>query len=135
MFAPPVAELSARIKKFQNHLKTRDIVGALILQNTDLYYFTGRIWPGYLYIPASGDPVFLNRHRGEINASWTWPVVKLDKMSKLAGILRDFGMPASGSIGLELDILPVMFFNRLQEALPGRGVGRRRSFNSSGTSG
>lgn len=127
MLSTPVAELSARIKKFQKGLAARDIAGPLILQNTDLYYFTGRIWPAYLYIPASGDPVFLNRHRGEINVRWTWPVVKLDKLNKLAAILQDFGLPASGSIGLELDILPVMVFRRLQEAFPGRNfvdVGR-----------
>lgn len=120
MHTPPVAELSARIKKFQKGMAARDIAGALILQNTDLYYFTGRIWPAYLYIPAEGDPVFLNRHRGEIEVPWTWPVVRLDKLNKLAGILQDFGLPASGSIGLELDILPVMVWQHLQKALPGR---------------
>jgi Xaa-Pro dipeptidase len=116
----PVAELSVRIKKFQDSLAANDAAGALILQSTDLYYFSGRIWPAYLYIPASGDPLFLNLHRGEIDALWNWPVVKMDKLSRLEGILRDFGLAASGSIGLELDILPVRFFNRLQEALPGR---------------
>lgn len=127
MLTPPVAELSARIKKFQKRMADRAIAGALILQNTDLYYFTGQIWPAYLYIPAEGDPVFLNRHRGEIKVPWPWPVVRLDKLDKLAGILQDFGLPASGSIGLELDILPVMVWQRLQKALPGRNfvdVGR-----------
>lgn len=127
MHTPPLAELSARIEKFQKGMAAQDVAGALILQNTDIYYFTGRIWPAYLYIPAEGDPVFLNRHRGEIKAPWTWPVVKLDKLNKLAGILQEFGLPASGSIGLELDILPVIVEQRLQHALPGRNfvdVGR-----------
>ena len=120
MYTPPVVELSARIKKFQKGMMDRDIAGALILQNTDLYYFTGLIWPAYLYVPAEGDPVFLNRHRGELKVPWTWPVVRLDKLDKLAGILQDFGLPAAGSIGLELDILPVMVMQRLQKGLPGR---------------
>lgn len=127
MQTTPVSELSARITKFQKVMASRDIAGALILHNTDLYYFTGLIWPAYLYIPAEGDPVFFNRHRGEIKVPWPWPVVKLDKLNKLAGILRDFGLSASGSIGLELDILPVMVWQRLQKALPGRNftdVGR-----------
>ncbi len=127
MHTPPVAELSARIKKFQDKMAAQDIAGALILQNTDLYYFTGCIWPAYLYIPTEGDPVFLNRHRGEIKVPWTWPVVKLDKSNKLAGILQEFGLPVSGSIGLELDVLPVLVYQRLQAALPGRNfvdVGR-----------
>ncbi len=123
----PSAELAARVKKFQQEMTARNIVGALILQNTDLYYFTGYIWPAYLYIPAEGDPVLLNRHRGEINFTWPYPVVKLDKSNKLAGILHDCGLPSSGNIGLELDVIPVIVFQRLQEALPGRNfidVGR-----------
>ena len=127
MFTPPVTELSARIKKFQNAMAAEDIAGALILQNTDLYYFTGLIWPAFLYIPAEGDPVFLNRHRGEVNAEWTWPVVKINRFKGLAGILQNFGLPASGFLGLELDVLPVMVWQSLQEALPGRAfvnVGR-----------
>lgn len=123
----PVTELSARIKKFQKEIMARDIAGALILQNADLYYFTGHIWPAYLYIPADGNPVVLNRHRGEINFPSTWPVVKLGKSDQLAGILQDLGLPVSGSIGLELDVLPGLFLQRLQKALPGRNftdVGR-----------
>ncbi len=122
MYSPPATELAARIKTFQNRLADRDIAGALILQNTDLYYFTGRIWPAYLYIPAAGDPVFLNRHRGEIDAGWPWPVVKLGKLDELPGILHDAGLSASGSLGLELDVLPVMVWQRLQKALPGRNL-------------
>lgn len=120
MHTIPVTELSARITRFQKEIAARDIDGALILQNTDLYYFTGYIWPSYLYIPAEGNPVFLNRHRGEIKAPWTWPVIRLDNLNKLAGILQEFGLPASGSIGLEFDVLPVMVWQRLQKALPGR---------------
>ena len=120
MYITPVAELSARIRRFQKEMAVKDIAGSLIVQNTDLYYFTGCVWPAYLFIPLEGKPVFLNRHRGEIEAPWTWPVVKLDKLNKLPGILNDFGLPVSGNIGLELDVLPVLFVQRLQKALPGR---------------
>lgn len=118
MLTVPVTELAARINKFQKEMAAQDIAGALILQNIDMYYFVGRIWPAYLFIPTEGSPVLLNRHRGEVDVPWQ--VVKLDNLNKLAGILQDFGLPASGSIGLEQDILPVMFWQRLQKALPGR---------------
>lgn len=120
MHTTPATELSARVKRFQKEMAARNIAGSLILQNTDLYYFTGCIWPAYLFIPLEGTPVFLNRHRGEIKVPWTWPVITLDNLNKLSGILQEFGLPASGNIGLELDILPVLFLQRLQKALPDR---------------
>lgn len=120
--APHPAELSTRIKKLQNGMAARNIAGALILQNTDLYYFTGRIWPAYLYVPVAGDPVFLNRHRGEVAADCPWPVVKLGKPDDLPGILQDFGLSTSGSLGLEMDVLPVTVWQRLQKTLPRRDL-------------
>jgi len=120
MHTIPVTEISARIQKFQKEMAAREISGALILQNTDLYYFTGCVWPAYLFIPTEGTPVFLNRNRGKVEAPWTWPIVSLENLSSLEVILHDFGLPAAGPVGLELDVLPVLFLNRLKKALPGR---------------
>ena len=38
MYDLPITELLTRIKKFQNGMAAQDIAGALILQNTDLYW-------------------------------------------------------------------------------------------------
>lgn len=120
MHAVPVAELAARVQRFQAAMAAREIAGALIMQNADLYYFTGRIWPAYLFIPSQGEPLFINRHRAAFDPPWPWPAVTLGKPDELPGILADFGLPGFGTLGLELDVLPVLTWQRFQKLMPER---------------
>jgi Xaa-Pro dipeptidase len=39
----PQEEISQRINRFQKELATNDLEGAFILQNADLFYFSGTI--------------------------------------------------------------------------------------------
>ena len=57
----PREELDRRIRQFQEYLAAQDIEGALILQNTDLFYFTGTIQQAHLYIPVAGAPLLMVR--------------------------------------------------------------------------
>ena len=57
----PKAELDHRIARFQQYLAAEALDGALILQNTDLYYLAGTIQQAHLYVPASGAPVLMVR--------------------------------------------------------------------------
>ena len=50
---PPV-ELQARVEKIQKAMAARDVGGALIVQKTDLFYFSGTGQQGVLYIPVEG---------------------------------------------------------------------------------
>jgi len=43
MEALPRQEMEGRISKFQSNLEEMDLDGAFILQNTDLFYLSGRI--------------------------------------------------------------------------------------------
>ena len=57
----PKAELESRIRKLQAHLAADDLDGALILQNADLFYFSGTIQQSHLYIPVEGRPLLMTR--------------------------------------------------------------------------
>ena len=57
----PRDEIQSRISRLQRNLQRQNIDGALILQNTDLYYLCGTIQQSHLYIPAVGDPVLMVR--------------------------------------------------------------------------
>ncbi|HQG55214.1 MAG TPA: aminopeptidase P family N-terminal domain-containing protein, partial [Thermoleophilia bacterium] len=50
----PADEVERRIAAFQTVLEERALDGALILQNADLYYFSGTIQQSHLYVPAGG---------------------------------------------------------------------------------
>ncbi len=50
-----------RIHRLGERLREQSIDGALILQNTDLYYFAGTVQQSYLYIPREGEPLLMVR--------------------------------------------------------------------------
>ena len=52
----PKEEIEKRISRFQTALAADNLDGAFILQNADLYYFSGTIQAAILLVPSSGDP-------------------------------------------------------------------------------
>ena len=80
--------------------------GALITQNIDLYYLTGTMQNGVLFVPQSGTPCFYVKKsitRAEFEASV--PVEDLGKPKELgAKIISAYG--AMKKIGMEMDVLP-----------------------------
>ncbi len=104
----PIEELTARKEKLQKHLVEQNTGGALILQNADLFYFSGTTQQCYLYIPAEGDCVLMarkdrNRARDESALS---QVVPISSPREIPGILEDHGLSIPETMGLELDVLP-----------------------------
>jgi Xaa-Pro aminopeptidase len=59
MILTPQEEIEKRIQKLQSHLKKEKVDSCLILQNVDLFYFSGTIQRSYLFIPAKGEPLLL----------------------------------------------------------------------------
>lgn len=56
-----IAEYKTKQKRLQGRLREMCADGALITSNVNLFYFTGRIVNGYLYIPAEGNSVLFVR--------------------------------------------------------------------------
>ena len=51
MHTVPRQEIYQRIGRFQNQLAARQLDGAFILQNADLFYFSGTIQSAVLFFP------------------------------------------------------------------------------------
>ena len=110
------AECEQRVRKLQLMLEKQSINGCVICQNVDLYYFTGSMQTGFLFVPAQGAAVFVVRRsydRAKLESAV--PVIEFKGFSQLA---TQWGNPA-GTIAFEKDVLPVQLFERLQQALPG----------------
>ena len=45
-----------KIGRLQNILKKQELDAALVASTANLFYFTGTVPAGYLYIPAEGNP-------------------------------------------------------------------------------
>jgi len=119
MFEPSAEELRTRVNRLQAYLRESDVDGALIFNLVNLYYFSGIIGPGSMFIPAQGEPVFLSRQRGALPADLLWQSTQYRKWSELEGKLGDFGHSLKGRLGLEMAVLPVEVYLRLLELLPG----------------
>lgn len=92
----------------------------IIIQSADLYYFTGTIQSGALYIPVAGQPIYMVRrdYRRARMESGLKEVIPFSSMSEVAGIIADHGYPAPRSIGMEFDVLPVALFERYRKIFP-----------------
>jgi len=55
----PSSELDHRIGALQSKMVSGDIDGILVIQNSDLFYFSGTTQQAHLYVPASGQELAL----------------------------------------------------------------------------
>lgn len=120
----PSAEIESRIARFQMLLQQQSLDGALILQNCDLYYLSGTVQQGHLYIPAEGKPVLMVRKSFE-RARAESPlhtIVPLFSPKKIPEILKSQGLTAPLRLAMELDVLPVNLFRTYEYIFQGPDI-------------
>ncbi len=115
----PKEELYRRVQALQSRMESTNIDGALIVQNADLFYFTGTVQQAYLFIPPAGPPLFfvrknLNRVRNESELDF---IIPIGGLRQLPGLLADHGYSRINRLGMELDVLPVNLYFRYLDAL------------------
>lgn len=102
----PETEIRERIARFQSMLQEKETDGALITQNIDLYYLTGTMQNGVLYVPQKGEPCFYVKKsvtRAEFET--VLPVQPLGRLRELGGKIESAFGPVK-RLGLEWDVLP-----------------------------
>jgi Xaa-Pro aminopeptidase len=111
-FNTPKSELDQRINDLQNQLMQENIDAALILQRTDLFYFSGTVQQANLFIPAEGEPMLLVVKSSEraMAESSIARIVPLTSPKKIPGILKQNGYELPDTLGLELDVLPANLY-------------------------
>lgn len=113
----PAAELADRATRLQASLVAADLDAVVIAQSADLYYFTGTIQSGMLYVPAAGAPVYFVR-RDAARArreSALEDIVAFRSMKEVPGVLAERGLPLPHRVGYELDVLPVLHHERYRK--------------------
>ena len=114
----PQEEIENRIKNLQSYLKKEKVESCLILQNVDLFYFSGTIQRSYLFIPNVGEPLLMvqkdfDRARKESPLKNT---ILIERPKAISSILKKQG--GLKRIGLEWDVLPVSQFRQLEKMFP-----------------
>lgn len=107
-FSTPATEIDRRIRQLQQQLLQAGLDGALILQNTDLFYFSGTIQQSHLYIPAQGQALLmvrksLERARSESPLA---AIIPLTSPNQLMDHIRENGLTVPVKMGMELDVVP-----------------------------
>lgn len=112
----PASELQARFAKLQQRMAAADLEAVLLVQNADLFYFTGSIQQGLLYVPVVGEPVYMVRKefRRARMESGLKQIVPFKSPKEIPGILTDHDLALPKRAGMELDVLPVAAFNRFR---------------------
>ncbi len=113
----PSLELGRRIENFKAYLQANNIDGALIIQNTDLFYFAGTIQQAHLYIPADGEPLLMVRKSYEraLEESNLEKIVPFSSPKQIPDLLRENGYNIPGVLGLETDVMPVNYYFTYRE--------------------
>jgi Xaa-Pro dipeptidase len=115
----PKEEIRARIRALQERLTRDGVDGAFLVQNADLFYFTGSIQQGVLFVPTGDEPVYFVRRVYE-------RAVEEAAIDQIVRIATPKEIPAHfeknkvsfGTIGFELDVMPVLAFQRFSRLFP-----------------
>jgi Xaa-Pro dipeptidase len=116
----PKSELDARSGRLQQLMAAEGLDAVIILQNADLFYFTGTIQSGNLYVPVEGDPVYMVRRdfQRALRESSLPEIAPFASMREIPDIISRYGYRKPKRIGMEFDVLPVSFFERYGKAFP-----------------
>lgn len=103
-------ELQLRWAKMQTAIQTAEADALLISTNVNLYYASGRIFLGYIYLPANGKPHFFVKRPIGLKGE---NVVYIRKPEQIAEYLTDHGIPMPQTMFLETDSVSYNEYTRL----------------------
>jgi Xaa-Pro dipeptidase len=135
----PAAEVAGRLAGLQAGLSARGLEAAVIVQNADLYYYSGTVQRSFLYVPATGAAtLFVRKLAARARLESPLPgIVELASPRDLPGLVSQHYGALPRRVGLELDVLPVNEYRRLEKLFPealfddiGRDIVRQRAVKS-----
>ncbi len=114
----PPGEISSRLIKLQGKMKEKNLELVLLLQNVDVFYFTGTVQKGYLFIPQDGEAVFfVQKDYARAAAESPLKCLKVEALDSLQNLLADHGLEGE-RVGMELDVVPVSLFDKIKSLFP-----------------
>jgi len=113
----PLTELRARIGKLQLAMQEKGVDGTLVVQRTDLFYFSATSQQGWLYVPATGKAllmIFKEFDRARVESTLE-DILSVVSPKKIPSILAERGYLFPKVLGMELDVLPVNLYFQYQD--------------------
>lgn len=113
----PKEEVLRRLERLKRSMAKAGLDFCIILQNVDMFYFTGTIQKGVLVISVDHDPVFFVEKSISRALSETPLVVTPIKKDKEMKEVLHGAHILKGTGAMELDVVPVSVFERLKTIL------------------
>ena len=93
-------EALLRCEKIQSTLRTSHADSILLNTNANLYYASGRVFSGYVYVPAEGEPHYFVRRPVGLKGD---TVHYIHKPEQIPALLAEAGLPIPRCVALEWD--------------------------------
>ncbi len=106
-------ELAARTARITAAMRAAGTDGIVVSDNAGIYYLTGRVFCGYIYLHSDGRLRYYLRRPNHLQGDSVMQIRKPEDMT--ADIMAAF---APGAVGLEEDSLPYSMAMRLRASLP-----------------
>lgn len=107
----PESEQQLRLGRLRRLMADASLPAILVTDLANIFYLTGRVYNGYIYIPAEGNPVYFIRRPVELEGDGVVYIRKPEQMTE------SIGLSLPEAVGLELDLLPYNSVMRLRAAL------------------
>lgn len=91
-----------KLDRIQQKMQAMGADACLLSTDVNLYYLTGRIYSGYIYIPAEGDPCLFVKRPADFQGGNIFTIRKPEDMT---AILSGAGMQTPEYLLLETDVL------------------------------
>lgn len=111
----PTEEAILRHGRLQHMLRDSGIDGMLVSDNATLFYLCGRVYAGYAYLPAEGDPLWFVRRPVGLGGE---DVAYIRNPEDIPALLASHGLPQPQVVGLEFDLASYTLVNRLAALFP-----------------
>ena len=113
-YYPPQGDLNIRLKRVQQLLAEAGSDAALISTDVNIYYLTGIVFSGYIYLPAEGEPLWFVQRPSGLQGE---QVIYIHKPEEISNVLKEKNIPLPESLFLEADQITHNEFIRLEAAL------------------
>jgi len=120
----PKSELKSRITRLQTEMAKKEVSAVMIMQQADKFYFSGTVQDGVIFVPVDGKPIFMVRKslKRALEESELEKIVSFKSYSQMPTILKENGIKNISRVGLEMDVMPVLIFNKLCSVFSGSEI-------------
>ena len=110
---PPKEDLKIRWTKVQQSLKASEIDACLISSNVNIYYLTGHVFAGFVYLAQEGEPLCFVQRPVTLEGE---NIISIRKPEDIPAVLKGMNQSLPSVLSLEADQITHNEFLRLEAA-------------------